>query len=141
MASSLRWCAATASSLGADGFAAEPACAAALLLPAVLCADDAVKGVAEEHRELAREALEVMRGALPADVFGKAYAAVQKRIAARRERRRKMKALEAVTDPEKAARARLAKAEKRSAARKRKIQEYRAGKGSSQSTKKRAREV
>ena len=57
-----------------------------------------------------------------------AYAAVQKRIAGRRERRRKMKALEAVTDPEKAARARLAKAEKRTAARKRKIQEYRAGK-------------
>ena len=140
-ASSLRWCAAVAASLGADGFAAKPACAAALLLPAVLCADDAVKGVAEEHRELAREALEVMRGTLPADAFGKAYAAVQKRIAARRERRRKMKALEAVTDPEKAARARLAKAEKRSAARKRKIQEYRAGKGSSQSTKKRAREV
>ena len=70
----------------------------------------------------------MMRGTLPADsVPGKAYAAVQKRIAARRERRRKMKALEAVTDPEKAARARLAKAEeKRSAARKRKIQEYRA---------------
>ena len=74
-----------AASLGADGFAAKPACAAALLLPAVLCADDAVKGVAEEHRELAREALEVMRGTLPADAFGKAYAAVQKRIAARRE--------------------------------------------------------
>ena len=107
----------------------------------MLCADEAVVGVAEEHRELAREALEVMRGTLPADAFGKAYAAVQKRIAARRDRRRKMKALEAVTDPEKAARARLAKAEKRSAARKRKIQEYRAGKGSSQSTKKRAREV
>ena len=52
-----------------------------------------------------------------------------------------MKALEAVTDPEKAARARLAKAGKRTAARKRKMQEYRAGKGSSQSTKKRAREV
>ena len=48
--------------------------------------------------------------------------------------------MEAVTDPEKAARARLAKAGKRTAARKRKIQEYRAGKGSSQSTKKRARE-
>ena len=140
-ASSLRWCAAVAAALGADGFAAKPACAAPLLLPAVLCADDAVKGVAEEHRDLAREALEVMRGTLPADAFGKAYAAVQKRIAARRERRRKMKALEAVTDPEKAARARLAKAEKRTAARKRKIQEYRAGKGSSQSTKKRAREV
>ena len=54
-ASSLRWCAAVAASLGADGFAAKPTCAAALLLPAVLCADDAVKGVAEEHRELARE--------------------------------------------------------------------------------------
>ena len=140
-AASLRWCAAVAASLGAEGFKAKPACAAPLLLPAVLCADDAVVGVAEEHRELAREALEVMRSNLPAGAFGAAYATVQKRIAGRRERRRKMKALEAVTDPEKAARARLAKAGKRTAARKRKIQEYRAGKGSSQSTKKRAREV
>ena len=140
-AASLRWCAAVAASLGAEGFKAKPACAAPLLLPAVLCADDAVVGVAEEHRELAREALEVMRSNLPAGAFGVAYATVQKRIAGRRERRRKMKALEAVTDPEKAARARLAKAGKRTAARKRKIQEYRAGKGSSQSTKKRAREV
>ena len=140
-AASLRWCAAVAASLGAEGFKAKPACAAPLLLPAVLCADDAVVGVAEEHRELAREALEVMRSNLPAGAFGAAYATVQKRIAGRRERRRKMKALEAVTDPEKAARARLAKAGKRTAARKRKIQEYRAGKGSSQSAKKRAREV
>jgi U3 small nucleolar RNA-associated protein 20 len=107
----------------------------------VLCADVAVKNVDEAHRDLAQEALEVMRATLPADAFGKAYAAVQRRITERRDQRRKMKALEAVTDPEKAARARLVKNGKRAAARKRKIQEYRGVKGTSQSTKKRAREV
>ena len=53
----------------------------ALLLPAVLCADEAVVGVAEEHRELAREALEVMRSRPSGGAFGRAFAAVQKRIA------------------------------------------------------------
>ena len=50
-------------------------------------------------------------------------------------------AVEAVTDPERAARAKLVKAEKRAAARKRKIQEFRSGKGSGQSSKRRARDV
>ena len=140
-AAALRWSAAMAASLGSDGFAKLPACAPALLLPAVLCADVAVKNVDEAHRDLAQEALEVMRATLPADAFGKAYAAVQRRITERRDQRRKMKALEAVTDPEKAARARLVKNGKRAAATKRKIQEYRGVKGTSQSTKKRAREV
>ena len=140
-AAALRWTAAVAASLGAEGFNRAPAIAPPLLLPAVLCADAAVKGVAEEHRELAAEALEVMRGVLPGESFGRAYAAVQKRIAGRREARRRAKALEAVTDPERAARAKIVKAGKRTAARKRKIQEYRTGKGSSGSAKKRAREI
>ena len=140
-AAALRWTAAVAAALGPDGFARLPTIAAPLLLPAVLCSDPAVKGVEEAHRELAAEALEVLRGALPGEAFGRAFAAVQKRIASRRDARRKAKALEAVTDPERAARAKLVKAEKRAAARKRKIQEFRSGKGSGQSSKRRARDV
>ena len=49
-----------------------------------------------------KEALEVMRGVLPGDSFGRAYAAVQRRISNRREMRRRARALDAVTDPEKA---------------------------------------
>lgn len=141
-AAALRWTAAVAASLGTEGLARLPAAAgSSLLLPAVLCSDAAVKGVEEDHRVLAAEALEVLRGVLPGEAFGRAYAAVQARIAGRREARRRAKALEAVTDPEKAARAKMVKAEKRTAARKRKIQGYRAGKGASGSSKKRAREV
>ena len=140
-AAALRWTAAVAAALGPDGFARLPTIAAPLLLPAVLCSDPAVKGVEEAHRELAAEALEVLRGALPGEAFGRAFAAVQKRIASRRDARRKAKALEAVTDPERAARAKIVKAEKRAAARKRKIQEFRSGKGSGQSSKRRARDV
>ena len=140
-AAALRWTAAVAAALGPDGFARLPTIAAPLLLPAVLCSDPAVKGVEEAHRELAAEALEVLRGALPGEAFGRAFAAVQKRIASRRDARRKAKALEAVTDPERAARAKLVKAEKRAAARKRKTQEFRSGKGSGQSSKRRARDV
>ena len=140
-AAALRWTAAVAGALGPDGFARLPTIAAPLLLPAVLCSDPAVKGVEEAHRELAAEALEVLRGALPGEAFGRAFAAVQKRIAFRRDARRKAKALEAVTDPERAARAKLVKAEKRAAARKRKVQEFRSGKGSGQSSKRRARDV
>ena len=73
----------------------------------------------------------MLRGALPGEAFGRAFAAVQKRIASRRDARRKAKALEAVTDPERAARAKLVKAEKRGG--ERKIQEFRSGKGSGQS--------
>ena len=52
----LRWAAAVAASLGADGLKKlPPSVATALLLPAVICADAAVKGIAEEHRELATE--------------------------------------------------------------------------------------
>ena len=53
----LRWAAAVAASLGAEGLAKlPPSVATALLLPAVISADAAVKGIAEEHRELATEA-------------------------------------------------------------------------------------
>jgi U3 small nucleolar RNA-associated protein 20 len=107
----------------------------------VLCADDAVVGVAPEHRAIAEETLEVLRGAMRGELFSRAHAATRARIASRRDARRRAKALDAVVDPERAARARIAKAAKRTAARKRKVQERRAGKGSSGSAKKRAREL
>ena len=66
---------------------------------------------------------------------------MQHRVTQRREQRRKNKALEKVVDPEKAARARINKSANRAAARKRKIQGFRLGKGATESTKKRAREI
>jgi len=140
-AAALRWTAALAASLGEEGFDRHPTIAPPLLLPSVLCADDAVVGVAPEHRAIAEETLEVLRGAMRGELFSRAHAATRARIASRRDARRRAKALDAVVDPERAARARIAKAAKRTAARKRKVQERRAGKGSSGSAKKRAREL
>jgi U3 small nucleolar RNA-associated protein 20 len=127
--------------LGANGFARNPSVAAPLLLPAALCVDDAVKGVDEAHRDLAAQVLEVLRDAMPGDLFSRASAETRARIVGRRDARRKRKALEAVTDPERAARAKIVKSQKRAAARKRRVGEFRAGKGSGESAKKRARDV
>jgi U3 small nucleolar RNA-associated protein 20 len=78
---------------------------------------------------------------MPGDVFSRAAAETRARVAGRRDARRRRKALEAVTDPERAARAKMAKARKRAAARKRRVGEFRAGKGSGESAKKRARDA
>ena len=98
-------------------------------------------GIGDDIRELAAEALEVLRATMPGDLFSRAASETRVRINQRRDERRKRKALEAVTDPQRAARMKTSKNEKRSLARKRKIQEFRSGKGSGGSTKKRAREV
>ena len=111
------------------------------MLPAALCVDDAVQGVDDAHRALAAEALEVFRAAMPDDVFSRASAETRARVAGRRDARRKRKALEAVTDPERAARAKMAKSQKRAAARKRRVGEFRAGKGAGESAKRRARDA
>ena len=115
--------------------------AAPLVLPAALCVDDAVQGVDDAHRALAAEALEVFRAAMPDDVFSRASAETRARIAGRRDARRKRKALEAVADPERAARAKMAKSRKRAEARKRRVGEFRAGKGAGESSKRRARDA
>ena len=113
-----------------------------MLLPAALCVDDAAKGVDEAHRDLAAEVLEVLRDAMPGDLFSRASAETRARIVGRRDARRKRKALEAVTDPERAARLKIAKSQKRAAARKRRVGEFRVGKGSGpEGAKKRARDA
>ena len=138
----LKFTAALGSGLGASGFARNPSVAAPLLLPAALCVDDAVKGVDEAHRDLAAEVLEVLRDAMPGDLFSRASAETRARIVGRRDARRKRKALEAVTDPERAARLKIAKSQKRAAARKRRVGEFRVGKGSGpEGAKKRARDA
>ena len=137
----LKWTAALASALGTDGFARHPSVAAPLVLPAALCADDAVRGVDEAHRALAAEALEVLRASMPVELFSRASAETRARIAGRRDARRKRKALEAVADPERAARAKMAKSRKRAEARKRRVGEFRAGKGAGESSKRRARDA
>ena len=113
--------------------------AAALMRPAVLCADANTGGVEEAHRARAEEALEVLRDAMPPEAFTRAYAAARESIDAARNERRRKKALERATDPERAARAKIIKAGKRKEARKRKVQAFRAGKGASESSKKRAK--
>jgi U3 small nucleolar RNA-associated protein 20 len=141
-AGALKFTAALGSGLGATGFKRNPSVAAPLLLPAALCVDDAVKGVDEAHRDLAAQVLEVLRDAMPGDLFSRASAETRARIVGRRDARRKRKALEAVTDPERAARAKIVKSQKRAAARKRRVGEFRAGKGSGpEGAKKRARDV
>ena len=141
-AGALKWTAALASSLAKNGgFEKNPSVAAPLVLPAALCADDAVQGVDPTHRALAGEVLDILRSAMPGDVFSRAAAETRARVAGRRDARRRRKALEAVTDPERAARAKMAKARKRAAARKRRVGEFRAGKGSGESAKKRARDA
>ena len=141
-AGALKWTAALASSLSKNrGFEKNPSVAAPLVLPAALCADDAVQGVDPTHRALAGEVLDVLRNAMPGDLFSRAAAETRARVAGRRDARRKRKALEAVTDPERAARAKMAKARKRAEARKRRVGEFRAGKGSRESAKKRARDA
>ena len=140
-AGALKFTAALGSGLGANGFARNPSVAAPLLLPAALCVDDSVNGVDEAHRDLAAQVLEVLRDAMPGDLFSRASAETRARIVGRRDARRKRKALEAVTDPERAARAKIVKSQKRAAARKRRVGEFRAGKGSGESAKKRARDV
>jgi U3 small nucleolar RNA-associated protein 20 len=141
-AGALKFTAALGSGLGATGFKRNPSVAAPLLLPAALCVDDAVKGVDEAHRDLAAQVLEVLRDAMPGDLFSRASAETRARIVGRRDARRKRKALEAVTDPERAARAKIVRSQKRAAARKRRVGEFRAGKGSGpEGAKKRARDV
>ena len=147
----LRWTAALAATLGPDAFASREndsnhsklrmrfELAAALMRPAVLCADANTGGVEEAHRARAEEALEVLRDAMPPEAFTRAYAAARESIDAARNERRRKKALERATDPERAARAKIVKAGKRKEARKRKVQAFRAGKGASESSKKRAK--
>ena len=147
----LRWTAALAATLGPDAFASRAndsnhsklrmrfELAAALMRPAVLCADANTGGVEEAHRARAEEALEVLRDAMPPEAFTRAYAAARESIDAARNERRRKKALERATDPERAARAKIVKAGKRKEARKRKVQAFRAGKGASESSKKRAK--
>jgi U3 small nucleolar RNA-associated protein 20 len=137
----LKWTSLLARSLGETGFTRNPSVAPALVLPNALCADENVSGIGDDIRELAAEALEVLRATMPGDLFSRAASETRVRINQRRDERRKRKALEAVTDPQRAARMKTSKNEKRSLARKRKIQEFRSGKGSGGSTKKRAREV
>ena len=81
------------------------------------------------------------KSSAPGDLFSRAAAETRARVAGRRDARRRRKALEAVTDPERAARAKMAKARKRAAARKRRVGEFRAGKGAGESAKKRARDA
>jgi U3 small nucleolar RNA-associated protein 20 len=111
-----------------------------LVLPNSLCVDESVQ-VEDAHRELAAEVLDILRNQMPGDLFSRASAEVKSRINQRRQDRRKRKALEQVTDPERAARIKINKNEKKTAAKKRKIQEFRHGKGSAGSSKRRAKEV
>jgi U3 small nucleolar RNA-associated protein 20 len=85
-AGALKFTAALGSGLGATGFKRNPSVAAPLLLPAALCVDDAVKGVDEAHRDLAAQVLEVLRDAMPGDLFSRASA--ETRCAHRRQARR-----------------------------------------------------
>ena len=141
-AGALKWTAALASSLAKNGgFEKNPSVAAPLVLPAALCADDAVQGVDPTHRALAGEVLDILRGAMPGDLFSRAAAETRARVAGRRDARRRRKALEAVTDPERAARAKMAKARKRAAARKRRARRVFSREGRGESAKKRARDA
>lgn len=136
----LRWTAAVAQSLGNEGFNRNASVAKELVLPNSLCVDESVQ-VEDAHRELAAEVLDILRNQMPGDLFSRASAEVKSRINQRRQDRRKRKALEQVTDPERAARIKINKNEKKTAAKKRKIQEFRHGKGSAGSSKRRAKEV
>ena len=78
---------------------------------------------------------------MPGDSFSRAAARDRARSRRRRDARRKRKALEAVTDPERAARAKIAKARSAPARKRRSRSGFRAGKGSRESAKKRAREL
>ena len=79
--------------------------------------------------ELAKEVLEVVEGRVGSGPFVQAYSDVQKGAAQRREARKKARAVEAITDPEAAAKRKMARNTAKKESKKRKAAEFKKRRG------------
>lgn len=79
--------------------------------------------------DLAKEVLELIEGRVGSGAFVQAYADIQKGAAKRREARRKARAVEAITDPEAAAKRRVERNLAKRESKKRKAAEQRKKRG------------